>query len=101
MHPTIDLNFTEIPVYTALVALGILVGIAAAYFFLRQYSRRIYTLALVLDAALVTFIAGYIGARVYHLALNWDYYSSRPDAMCPIRPPAIGSATTQTCFLRR
>jgi len=79
MHPTVDLGFQEIPLYTALVILGAVVGLAAAYLFLRTYSRRVYSPELCLDAALAVFAAGWVGARAYHLALNWDYYAARPD----------------------
>jgi phosphatidylglycerol:prolipoprotein diacylglycerol transferase len=79
MQPTVDLGFEEIPLYTALVFLGAGVGVAAAYLFLRAYSRRVYSPPLILDAALVVLAAGWVGARAYHLALNWDYYAARPD----------------------
>ena len=79
MSPSIDLGFKEISLYTALVILGAMVGLATAFLFLRTYSRRIYSLELFLDAALVVFAAGWIGARVYHVALNWEYYSTRSE----------------------
>ena len=81
MHPTIDLGIEEISLYTALVIFGAAIGLVTAFLFLRTYSRRIYSLELFLDAALVTFAAGWIGARVYHVALNWEYYSTRSDEL--------------------
>ena len=79
MHPTVDLGFTEISLYTALVFMGAVLGLAAAFLFLQKYSRRVYTLSLFLDAALVTFAAGWVGAKAYHLALNWEYYAARSE----------------------
>jgi len=79
MHPTIDLGFKEISLYTALVIFGAVVGLVTAFLFLRTYSRKVYSLELFLDAALITFAAGWIGARVYHVALNREYYSARSD----------------------
>ena len=79
MSPSIDLGFKEISLYTALIILGAVIGLATAFLFLRTYSRRIYSLELFLDAALVVFATGWIGARVYHVALNWEYYSTRSE----------------------
>ncbi len=79
MHPSIDLDFVQIPLYTALVALGAVAGLVTAYLYLRAYSRRVYSLTVLLDAAIVTFAAGWIGARVYHIATHLDYYAARPD----------------------
>ncbi len=79
MHPSIDLNFIQIPVYSAFVALGAIAGLLAAYFFLRAYSRRVYSISVFLDGAIITFAAGWIGARAYHVAAHLDYYAARPD----------------------
>lgn len=79
MHPSIDLDFIQIPVYSALVALGAIAGLITGYFFLRAFSRRVYSISVFLDGAIVTFAAGWIGARAYHVAAHWDYYSVRPD----------------------
>jgi phosphatidylglycerol:prolipoprotein diacylglycerol transferase len=79
LHPSIDLGFIEIPVYTAFVAVGVVSGLATAYFFLRAYSRRVYSLPVFLDAAVITFAFAWVGARAYHVAGNWNYYSARQD----------------------
>ncbi len=84
MHSSIDLDFVQIPVYTALVALGVIAGLVTAYFFLRAYSRRVYSVAVFLDGAVVTFAAGWIGARAYHIATHWDYYAARPEQITPL-----------------
>ena len=84
MHPTFDLDFTEIPQYTALIILGALIGLAATWLYLRWRYRRAATLPIFLGGALIVFIAGWIGARAYHVATNWDYYVARPDEITQI-----------------
>ncbi len=84
MRPTIDLFFLELPVYTALVGLGAVAGLLAAYLYLRTRSRRLSRVGVFLDAALVTFGAGWIGARAYHVLTRWDYYQARPDEIAPL-----------------
>ena len=87
MHPTIDLDFFEIPVYTAMIALGAAAGLLAAYLFLRTRSRRASALPVFLDSAAITFAAGWVGARAYHVATHWDYYVARPEE---IVQPGLG-----------
>jgi len=84
MHPTIDLDFIEIPVYTALVTLGALVGMLTTWTCLQIRFRRAATARLFWDGALVALIAGWVGARAYHAATHWDYYSARPDEIAQI-----------------
>jgi phosphatidylglycerol:prolipoprotein diacylglycerol transferase len=84
MHPTLDLDFFEIPVYTALVMLGALAGLAAAWFYLRVRLRRAAAIINFFDGALIVFAAGWIGARAYHVATQWDYYAARPDEIAQI-----------------
>jgi phosphatidylglycerol:prolipoprotein diacylglycerol transferase len=79
MPPTLDLLFFELPTYTAFVLLGIGVGLGVAFGYLRKRARRTIPLLVFLDAALVVFIAAWLGARAYHVALNWDYYSTHPE----------------------
>ncbi len=84
MHPSFDLDFIEIPVYSALVTLGAVVGLVIAYFLLRAYSRRVYSLPVFLDAAIITFAFAWGGARAYHVVAHWDYYSARPDEIMQV-----------------
>lgn len=88
MHPTLDLDFFELPVYSALVGLGVALGLASAYVYLRfllgsagsaTRSRRASAPEIFLDGALIVMAAGWIGARAYHVAMHWDYYSARPE----------------------
>lgn len=92
MRPTVDLIFFELPVYTALVGLGALVGLLIAYLYLRSRSRRLSRVDLFLDSALVAFGAGWIGARAYHVVMHWDYYQTRPGDIAPLAGLFEGSA---------
>lgn len=87
MNPTVDLNFFEVPVYSAMITLGAAAGLLAAYLFLRTRSRRASALPVFIDSALIAFAAGWIGARVYHVATHWDYYAARPEE---IAQPGLG-----------
>ncbi len=87
MHPTIDFDLFEIPVYTELVGFGAAAGLLAAYLFLRSRSRRASALPAFLDGALLVFAVGWLGARAYHVATHWEYYAARPDE---IAQPGLG-----------
>ena len=79
MHPRVDLYFVEIPLYTALVALGALVGCLVSWLYLRTRSRRASALGTWLDGTVIAFAVGWLGARAYHVAMHWDYYTARPE----------------------
>jgi phosphatidylglycerol:prolipoprotein diacylglycerol transferase len=80
----IDLIFFDLPTYTAFVLLGAVAGLGSAYFYLRKRSARAVSLSIFLDGALLVLVASWIGARAYHVALNWDYYATRPDETAQI-----------------
>ncbi len=87
MHPTIDLDFVELPVYSVLIALGAGVGLAAAFLHLRrtvQEGRALLPAGRALfdffqDCAVLVFAAGWVGARAYHVLTHLDFYAARPD----------------------
>lgn len=79
MPPTLDLFLIELPVYTVLVMLGIAGGLFATYLYLRARYRRAAAFTVFLDGAFVVLLAGWTGARGYHVATHWEYYSIRPD----------------------
>jgi phosphatidylglycerol:prolipoprotein diacylglycerol transferase len=84
MNPIIDLDWFEISEYTAIVALGAAAGLLAAYLFLRTRSLRASAPNVFLDAALLTFVMGWAGARAYHVATHWDYYAARPEEIAQV-----------------
>lgn len=84
MSQTIDLFFFDLPVYTALVFIGAVTGLGVAFWYLRQRARRVVTPVIFLDGALIVCAAGWVGARAYHVVLNWEYYAARPDEIAQI-----------------
>jgi prolipoprotein diacylglyceryl transferase len=96
MNPIIDLDWIQIPEYTAIVAFGAAAGLLAAYLFLRTRSLRASAPQVFLDAALVTFAVGWIGARAYHVATHWDYYAARPEE---ILQPGLGGLGIRGAFI--
>jgi phosphatidylglycerol:prolipoprotein diacylglycerol transferase len=81
MPPTLDLLFFELPTYTAFVLLGIGTGLGVAFGYVRKRARRTISPPVFLSAALIVFVAAWLGARAYHVALNWDYYSAHPETI--------------------
>ena len=96
MPQTLDLIFFDLPTYTALVMLGAVVGLGVAYLYLRKRARRAVTLTIFLDGALIVFAVSWIGARAYHVALNWDYYAARPDEIAQI---GLGGLAMRGAFI--
>jgi phosphatidylglycerol---prolipoprotein diacylglyceryl transferase len=96
MPQTLDLIFFDLPTYTALVMLGAVVGASVAYFYLRKRARCAVTLMIFLDGALIVFAVSWIGARAYHVALNWDYYAARPDEIAQI---GLGGLAMRGAFI--
>ncbi len=90
MHSTLDLIIFDLPIYTALIALACAIGLAATYAYLRSRARRASQRDLFLSGALVVFAAGWIGARVYHVVLHWDYYAARPDEIAQFGAGGLG-----------
>src|SRR5512136_1076202 len=84
MPQTLDLILFDLPTYTAFVLLGAVMGLTVAYLYLRKCTRHAIQPSIFLDGALIVLASGWVGARVYHIALNWDYYAARPDQILPI-----------------
>lgn len=84
MRPTIDLFLIELPVYSALVGLGLVVGLLAAYLYLRVRAPQLSQFDLFLDGALLALAVSWIGARAYHVVMRWDYYQTRPEEIVPL-----------------
>jgi phosphatidylglycerol:prolipoprotein diacylglycerol transferase len=84
MPQTLDLVFFDLPIYTAFVFLGAAMGLGVAFWYLRKRARRAVPPMVFLDGALIVCAAGWVGARAYHVALNWEYYAARPDEIAQI-----------------
>lgn len=65
----------EIAYYGVIIALGMLVGALVAY---REAKKTGQKVDDYIDFTLYTLIAAIIGARIYYVIFEWDYYSAHP-----------------------
>lgn len=76
MYPEIfRIGSLTIHSYGLMIALGILVAAVGIY---REAPREGLNADHVLEGVIVAAFSGLIGARILYVALNWDYYSTRP-----------------------
>jgi len=61
--------------YSLSIVLGIAVG---TWITARELARKGYESELALDSLIFVIIPGFIGARAYHLATDWDLYADDP-----------------------
>lgn len=80
----IDFELFELPAYSVFVMLGIATGVIVANLFLRAHSRRVAAASIFFSGALISLMAGWLGARLYHAATHWEYYSTRPEEIAQI-----------------
>ncbi len=90
MHQSVDLIFVELPLYTALVACACAVGLFTTYLYFRFRARRAATRALFYGGAVIVFAMGWLGARAFHVILNWEYYAARPDEIAQFGAGGLG-----------
>jgi phosphatidylglycerol---prolipoprotein diacylglyceryl transferase len=78
MNPVvIDFGPLELRAYTAWLMGGILCGVAVMLW--RAYAHDPRVMLPWLDVSLAGLIAGVIGARALHVALEWAYFADHPD----------------------
>ena len=65
----------EIAYYGVIIALGVLAGALVAY---REAKKTGQKVDDYIDFTLYTLIAAIIGARIYYVIFEWDYYSAHP-----------------------
>ena len=65
----------EIAYYGVIIALGMLAGALVAY---REAKKTGQKVDDYIDFPLYTLIAAIIGARIYYVIFEWDYYSAHP-----------------------
>lgn len=65
----------EIAYYGLIIALGMLAGALVAY---REAKKTGQKVDDYIDFTLYTLIAAIIGARIYYVIFEWDYYSAHP-----------------------
>ena len=67
--------------YGILIACGIVVGVAVAVY---EAKRRGYTAELLVDFMILALPLAIVGARLYYVAFEWDYYSQHPEQIIAI-----------------
>lgn len=75
VYKTIDLGFTEIKWYGAIIAFGF---VLAVLFGGRTAYKWKINLDKMIDVLLWGTVGGIIGARLYYVVFQWDYYSAHP-----------------------
>ena len=76
MHPHLfSLGLLSIKMYGLLVAVGFLLGTSWASW---QAKKRDIPPELVMDIALISMVCGVLGARLFYVALNWQYFANQP-----------------------
>ncbi|MDZ7836630.1 MAG: prolipoprotein diacylglyceryl transferase family protein [Actinomycetota bacterium] len=68
--------------YGIIIAVGLLLGILAAYMVARYRNRQEEE---IINFAPFAVIAGIIGARLLHVIVNWSYYASNPSYIFAFR----------------
>ena len=71
----LDLGFIQIYWYSITMFLGVLLGIIIAYI---EIKRKKINLTKFENMAFYAIIFGFIGARIYYVLFNLDYYLQRP-----------------------
>ena len=75
MNPLIDLGFISIHWYSVLIFIGILLG---SNIVIKEAKRHGFDENTIIDLLFLIVIFGIIGARIYYVLFNLDYYISRP-----------------------
>ncbi len=67
--------------YGLLIATGVLLGTTLAH---RDATRRGLDPDVLINGIVVTVLASLVGARIYYVLFNWDYYSAHPSKIVAI-----------------
>ncbi len=77
----LDLGFIQIYWYSITMFLGVLFGIIVAYI---EIKRKKISLEKFENMAFYAIIFGFLGARIYYILFNLDYYLERPIEMLEV-----------------
>ena len=75
MNPIIDLGFISIHWYSVLIFLGVLIG---GFLVLKEAKKFGFDEDFMINLIFFTVIIGIVGARLYFVIFNLDYYLSHP-----------------------
>lgn len=81
VHNFLGIEGLDIAWYGILIACGIVVGVAVAVY---EAKRRGYTTELLVDFMILALPLAIVGARLYYVAFEWDYYSQHPEQIIAI-----------------
>ena len=76
MNSLLDLGFIKISYYAIIILMGILFAYIAILIEAKKYT---YDKEFLGNLLFWVIIFGIIGARLYYVAFNWDYYKSNPN----------------------
>ncbi|HBU12803.1 MAG TPA: prolipoprotein diacylglyceryl transferase [Clostridiales bacterium] len=81
IHNLFGLEGLNIAWYGIIIAAGIVFGVAVAVW---QAKKRGYTSELIFDLMILALPLAIVGARVYFVAFEWEYYSQHTDQIVAI-----------------
>ena len=81
IHNLFGIEGLDIAWYGILIAVGIVAGVLLAVY---EAKRRGYTSELLVDFMILALPLAIVGARIYYVAFEWDYYSQHPEEIVAI-----------------
>ncbi len=81
IHNLFGIEGLDIAWYGILITTGIIVGVLLA---MRQAKKKGYTYELVFDFMILALPLSIIGARLYYVAFEWEYYSQHPEEIIAV-----------------
>ncbi|MDL2237614.1 prolipoprotein diacylglyceryl transferase [Christensenellaceae bacterium OttesenSCG-928-K19] len=81
IHNLFGIEGLDIAWYGIIIAAGIVIGVAVAVW---QAKKRGYTSELIFDLMIVALPLAIVGARLYYVAFEWDYYSQHPEKIIEV-----------------
>ena len=81
IHNLFGIEGLNIAWYGIIIACGIVAGVALAIF---EAKRRGYTAELLIDFMILALPLSIVGARIYYVAFEWEYFSQHPEQIVAI-----------------
>lgn len=81
VHNLFGIDGLDIAWYGILMTCAIIVGVWVA---IRQAKKKGYTPELIIDFMILAIPLGIVGARLYYVAFEWEYYSRHPEQIIAV-----------------
>lgn len=81
IHNLFGIEGLDVAWYGILIAIGIVAGVSVAVW---QAKKRGYTSELIFDFMILALPLSIVGARIYYVAFEWDYYFQHPEEIIAI-----------------